>query len=59
MTSTDKIMGLLVFYTVYDCNSHQSFDKILSGRGNGTPLRNVIAHETPAVPRPRRLSPET
>ena len=59
MKSTDKITSLLVFYTVYDCGSHQRFEKILSGRGNSPLLRNVVSHETHAVSRTRRLSPET
>lgn len=59
MTSTDKITSLLVFYAVYGCGSHQRFDNIFSGRRNTTLLRNVVAHETHAVSRPRRLSPKT
>ena len=37
MTSTDKITRLLVSYAVYDCGSHQRFDKILSCRRNSRP----------------------
>jgi len=59
MTSTDKIMGFWFPTPCNDCGSHQRFDKILSRRGNSTLHRNVVAHETHAVSRPRRLSSET